>query len=240
MKRRLLPNLLAGAALLLASACSDAVAPDATSRKAPTASPDLASYEAITSRLGTTLTLDPQGNDYTFGSFQLHVPAGAVCDPATSGYGVGTWDLPCTPLNRSMRLRANVSFENGRAWVDFHPNVRFVPSDDPSNWVTLTTRRTAAQLRRAYVSGGLRSFALLYAPAIGETPIDEGATDPSVVTFANLRNGMIWRRLKHFSGFTISAGFVCEPTADNNNCGTSTGEVQVVPGTAPVPVPTPP
>src|SRR5689334_3597338 len=126
MQRRILPTLLAGAALLLATACSDSVAPDATPRKAPTASPDLASYEAITTTLTRSLTLDPAGNDYTFGSFQLHVPAGAVCDPATSGYGPDTWDLPCDPITQPLRLSADVSFRDGRAWVDFHPNVRFV------------------------------------------------------------------------------------------------------------------
>jgi hypothetical protein len=242
MKRRILPNLLAGAALLLASACSDAVAPDATSRKAPTASPDLASYEAITTRLATTLTLDPRGNDYTFGSFRLHVPAGSVCDPATSGYGPGTWDLPCAPITQSLVLRAELSFQDGRAWVDFHPNVRFAPSQDRSGWVTLTTRRYPMQLHRAYALGDLNSFAMLYAPSIGASVIDEGGSDRSMVTHVNLRDGEIWRRLKHFSGFTITAGFACEPNADNNTCGAIplVGTVEIVPGTATTTLTTPP
>lgn len=228
MKRRILPNLLAGAALLLAAACSDAVAPDATPRKAPQPSvPDLASYEAITMTFASSITIDPSGGEYTLGSFRLRVPENAVCDPATSGYGPEFWDAPCTRLGRSQRFNVQLRFQQGRAWIDFSPNVRFAPSEDPSNWVTLTARRYQTELWFAQATGRLDSYALLYAPEIGATPVDEGASDPSVVTRIDLGDGYITRRLKHFSGFTISLGFACDPSIEGS-CGT--GTVDVVPG----------
>src|SRR5918999_1832248 len=35
-----------------------------------------------------------------FGDHVLFIPANAVCDPATSGYGAAQWDAPCAPIQR--------------------------------------------------------------------------------------------------------------------------------------------
>src|SRR5688572_16943931 len=45
------------------------------------------------------------------GAHEIRFPAGAVCDPATSSYGPGTWDAPCTPL------AAPITF-TVRTWTD--------------------------------------------------------------------------------------------------------------------------
>ena len=86
----------------------------------------------------------------------------------------------------------------------------------------------------------MRQYALLYAPEIGAAPLDEGTIDPTMVTVIRMRDGLIWRRLKHFSGFTISLGRACDPAVDQNctvPAPVTGGDVEVVPQTLGDPVP---
>src|SRR5687768_12853716 len=59
---------------------------------------------------------------------QVTMPAGAVCDPATSGYGPGLWDAPCKPLTKPITFTVT-SWDDvtGRPNAEFSPDVRFVP-----------------------------------------------------------------------------------------------------------------
>src|SRR5690348_12727395 len=213
-KRRLSILLITGSAVLLAVACRDSLAPSAAPEKDPFAShPQLLRSSGESSRSGS-IVVTPQGGDYLLGGFLLHMPAGAVCDPSTSAYGRAFWDDACTPISKSIRLQVEVTKKNGRLWIDFKPNVRFVPSDDPTQWVTLTTSRGRGELASSLKARQMRQYALLYAPEIGATPIDEGRIDRSMVTVVRMRDGLIWRRLKHFSGFTITLGRVCDPAGD--------------------------
>src|SRR5689334_8931890 len=92
--------LIVGAVAALAVACRDAVAPSRS------ADPLSASAGASFSKSGSnpnrsllgTLEISPNGGIYHVGDFDIIVPAGAVCDPATTKYGVKHWDDDCTPL----------------------------------------------------------------------------------------------------------------------------------------------
>jgi hypothetical protein len=230
-KRRLAILVITGSAAVLAVACRDSLAPSTTPDKDPFAShPQLLRSSAGPSRNGSIL-LTPQGGDYLLGGFLLHVPAGAVCDPSVTSYGPAFWDDTCTPITAPIRLQVEVSQKNGRLWIDFKPNVRFAPSANPDNWVTLTTWRTRGELTSALHARNMRQYALLYAPEIGSTPIDEGRIDASMITVVRMRDGLIWRRLKHFSGFTISLGRVCDPAVDPSCTVVTTtgGDVDVQP-----------
>jgi hypothetical protein len=240
-KRRSSILLITSAAVVLAVACRDTLAPTASREKNPFASrPQLLPSSGAASRTGS-ITLTPKGGDFLLGSFLLRVPAGAVCDPSTTQYGPELWDDQCTPISAPIRLQVQVTEKNGRLWIDFKPNVRFVPSSDPSKWVTLTTWRPGSELSSSLSRGQMRQYALLYAPEIGATPLDEGSIDPTMITVVRLRDGLIWRRLKHFSGFTISLGRACDPAMDEA-CPAQTpvgGDVDVLPSTIGDPVPNP-
>ena len=67
-----------------------------------------------------------------FGDHVLYIPANAVCDPATSGYGAAFWDAPCAPIHQPLEITATWSTINGRAVVSFSPELRFAPSADES------------------------------------------------------------------------------------------------------------
>ena len=239
-KRRSSILLITGAAVVLAVACRDTLAPTASPEKDPFASrPQLLRSSGGSSRTGS-ITLTPQGGDYLLGGFLLRVPAGAVCDPATTQYGPAFWDDQCTPISAPITLQVEVKQQNGRLWIDFKPNVRFAPSNDPSKWVTLLTWRPRSELSSAFSRRQMRQYALLYAREIGATPLDEGTIDKSMVTVVRMRDGLIWRRLKHFSGFTISLGRACDPATEQNCTATTPegGDVDVIPSALGDPVPT--
>src|SRR5262249_47768488 len=149
----------------------------------------------------TTVTYDPDRGVYANvgGGNVLYIPSGGVCDPTTSTYGIGQWDKPCNVLTRSIRITASSwTDSNGHPYVQFDPALRFVPSkwsvlymgDDDAS-VDLTVRIT-------------------YCPDTGMC-IDEAKQDPSLATFHWA--GGVFRRIKHFSGYNVAAGF--EETPDD-------------------------
>ena len=120
-----------------------------------------------------------------------------ICDPATSGYGREFWDKPCEVLRGQVAIHAELRQQDGREWVDFSPELRFRPSLLPYEWVWIYMRTDAA------VSNPLLS--ILWSPAIGVPGIDESLEDPTLRTFVN-PSGYAYRRIKHFSGYNVTAG----------------------------------
>src|SRR5215216_5601749 len=70
--------------------------------------PDQASASALMFSFSNTdvFTYSPaQAASFTLGDeHRIDFPAGAVCDPLTSGYGVAEWDQPCTPLTAPISI----------------------------------------------------------------------------------------------------------------------------------------
>jgi hypothetical protein len=80
----------------------------------------------------------------------------------------------------------------------------------------LLTSQTVRQLSPS--STYFNNFSIFYVPTGGKSRIDElqSTGDGSVVTHVDLQSGLVWRRVKHFSGFLVSAGFKCDATVDNS------------------------
>lgn len=208
---RRLTSALAIAALAAAAGCGDNVSPTAT---APTPTGP-AAVQSRTSFGGSdySFNLSPRGGVYWLGQYLLIVPPHAVCDPTTSSYGPGTWNDPCHAAGRSVHVHATVSTIDGRDYLDFSPHLRFVPSSDPSHWVTIHTFRLAA----IGGHGDLRRFAILFSATPGGVPVNEAAADPTLATHVNTRTGAIWRRVEHFTGYNVHTGMVddCTPGVDD-------------------------
>lgn len=148
----------------------------------------------------------PSGGVFFTGNHAVLFPAQSICDPATSSYGPGTWDQPCSPLQSSLRVHAEVRRLNGQTWIDFTPSLRFVPSSNPGKWVWVLMRTPEA----VGASGDLSRFNILWAQAIGGTTVDETPLDPTLRTYVDTWQGTTMRRIKHFSGYTSGAGRSCE------------------------------
>jgi len=211
--------LLVGAVSALAVACRDSVvAPvrSATSLSAA-ASPSLSASGSKQNRtLLGTIELSPNGGTYHLGDFDIVMPAGAVCDPATTKYGPRYWDDDCTPTSRHITVNVVAKNHGKGVSVDFQPDLRFRPS---AGWVVIQTSAYHDLLTTSDVRGlsssspFFQDFAIFYVPTGGKSRIDEARStgDASVATHVDLRTGLVWRRVKHFSGFLVSAGQKCDP-----------------------------
>ncbi|HKO14645.1 MAG TPA: hypothetical protein VJU87_00300 [Gemmatimonadaceae bacterium] len=210
------------AVALAAGACSDtpsAPAPQAAARQAVQQGQAPAFYtNALQSRSQdhgkplkfqtndnsgeTDITVDPQASrTYAFGDNWVYFPAHAICDPATSGYGPAYWDAPCTPLNRPFTIHVKWSPEGGHSFVEFSPDLRFAPSNNRFQWVILSLR-DQQDLRGS-------DYNILYNPTGDEDGlwVNEAAADPTLRPHIDYAQKTVYRRVKHFSGYMLSAGF---------------------------------
>lgn len=225
MRRNTLLLLLVGAVAALAVGCRDSIV--APARSAAT-QPSLLSFSR--SAHGSdrtvleTVELSPAGGIYHVGEFDLAIPAGAVCDPATTKYGVGHWNDDCLPAGRSITVKLVAEKRGNHVSIDFQPDIRFRPA---AGAVTLQTSvyrdlLTSDAVRELPITSPFfQSFTILYVPSGGASQIDEVRAngDRALVTHVDLSTGIVWRQIKHFSGYLITAGEKCTtPTPDATTC----------------------
>jgi hypothetical protein len=149
-------------------------------------------------------TIDPnQQQNVYLGSHTISFPAHSICDPETSSYGPEYWDAPCRAAHRPIKFRAKWSVSDGHARVDFEPSVRFVPPSSPWNftdWVILSIKEPKAlQVDRNYE--------ILWKGSNGGW-VDESKTDPTLRAWSDWTGNRVSRRIKHFSGYNVTAGFM--------------------------------
>lgn len=149
-------------------------------------------------RQSARFTVTPGGGVFELGDHAVHIPGNAICDPRTSSYGPTEWDEPCTPLREAIAIEARIVNVRGHEQLYFTPSLRFVPHGKSSRWVWIFMKS----------SGDLdESSRILWAPFPGATPIDESLTDPTLRTRYSEKLGMVYRRIKHFSGYQVSLGY---------------------------------
>lgn len=201
MKKVSLTVLFALTAML--SACSD----NSVSPRNGAPEVETAAVEGFRGALSSTdtskfsITIDPwRSTTYYVGDGNsLYFPAGSVCDPRTSSYGVTEWDKPCTASRSSVTVAVKAWMDGrGHARVDFTPNLRFVPSLLPTGWVNIAFGDFSASLNPFYN--------ILYCPTDVSSCYDESTTDPTLLTLRNAITGKVTRRIKHFSGYMVGAG----------------------------------
>ena len=143
-------------------------------------------------------TLDPlQGYTVHFGDHRLRLPAGVICEPGRTDYGVGHWDRPCVLATRPIVFTVTYKTVDGRAQMRVQPDVRFALTSDPTRWVVLSMK----QQGRLDVT---KLYNILWLHQ-GDW-IDESRTDASLLPWTDYVNGTVARRLKHFSGYSVTAG----------------------------------
>src|SRR3712207_2879784 len=102
---------------LSVAACGDGVlAPggtrDGRSISSPGGRPLASSSSTVGDTTVTSFTLNGNGGSWVIvaGEHELTFDKGlsSVCDPATSSYGPGEWDKPCTPATAPITVTAKV------------------------------------------------------------------------------------------------------------------------------------
>lgn len=203
--------MLAAAALALTAACSDApIAPRsqdaaALASRRPTGNGATLSRDAFFG-YSFQFTIDPsRGQTLLFGPHKVSLPAYSVCDPATSSYGDGYWDAPCTALQTPLLVTATFTLKDDHAYIDFQPSLRFVPAsaDDRSHWVVLTLREYEGIAANS-------EYEILWQRPLDGSWVDESAQDPTMEAWIDPTTNSVSRRIKHFSGYNVTAGFVAE------------------------------
>jgi hypothetical protein len=195
-------SILALVALGFAGACSDSMSAPTSevSVKVPAAYTEVTGVTSFkySSRKGVTVRL---------GDHVLVIPAGGICDPATSSYGPGTWDDDCAPLTHSLIITATTYADaDGHPYVDFQPALRFVPTKETDLYLKDGKRTTA----------GIVTINYCNALAVC---VDESLTDPSLVTQRVGSSRLVFRRVKHFSGYNVVTGDYCPGTVVDDGSG---------------------
>jgi hypothetical protein len=190
---------------LLAACSENSIAPASQApEEEPTAfdygggaTADLSPYDT----LKFSITIDPSRQTYfDLGSGNsITFPVGSLCNPTKSTYGVGEWDKPCTRATSPVTVAVTAWLDgHGHPRVDFTPNVRFVPTWDPRQWVRITFSDLQASLDL--------SFAILYCPSAHSQCKDEAKSDITLMTYRDPITHKLTRRIKHFSGYNVAAG----------------------------------
>ena len=189
-----------GAALV--SACAD---------QGPTTPLAPREVSRITYMVGDTafadITVMPTGGRYTLvsGLLKIDFPAAAICDLATTSYGPSEWDKPCVPTVLPVRVKSKAWLDaEGEPHVDFQPAMRFSPAIVGG-----------VQLYLRDPKGMFDPNARIFYCATDTNCYDESLTDASLRTRYDATNGMYYRRIKHFSGYNVTAGRAAEVSVDD-------------------------
>jgi len=146
------------------------------------------------------ISVEPSGGFFWLGRHAVRFPKHSIC-ALNSSYGPTEWDKPCSPAQGSVNFHVEVVSLNGREWLEFTPAVRFVPTTRTNGYVTLFMR-----VDNLSNEIGKADMQILWSPAIGVPGIDESAADSTQRTFINLGAGLLHRRIKHFSAYSVTEG----------------------------------
>lgn len=142
-----------------------------------------------------SVTFDPTKDEsFALGPNHLDIPANGICDLVTSGYGAAYWDKACTPQVLPVTLTvviANAASDHPS--INFYPAMRFSPSK------TVQLFMYAPNVTPTDAKNWLMS----YCPDLGAC-FDESLTDTSLATVIDYGHDMLFRRVKHFSGYTVA------------------------------------
>jgi len=148
-----------------------------------------------------TFVVDPTtATTIKVGDHSVYFPANSICDPATSSYGPDHWDEACTPLDHAIDFHAEVRRNDaGQSWVDFTPAVRFVPTDDPNQTVWVMMKAGTDVTTDNYADFGMQ-----WMPnGTPDVTVNEATVDGDLKTYVDLDRDVVFRRVKHFSGYII-------------------------------------
>ena len=212
--RRAAPTLALGFAGLTVACADGPTAPGA----APAASRPVLAAAAPTdprfASVGVGLTTDTLRGTFTIRpgvatrvwlgpAVRIDLAANGTCDPAQSSYGPGTWNDACARLSAPLTVAVKAfRGPDGAPRMQFSPDLRFAPGT--FNTVALATRALAIP----------KDFRMDWCPSDGSACVNETLFDWSLVTYYDQTSGVLVRRIKHFSGYTVVANRARQGTAE--------------------------
>ena len=200
-------GLLVASGMLIGACAGEVTAPRAASNEATSMFvPSDAAKALIGVADGTyKVTFDPNSDHTLFlGPNGLRIPSHAVCSLSGSGYGVAYWNKPCTPETNPINLVVTIKgAQSAHPSIDFAPAMRFNPELKGDNMVRLFMYAPHVSKDEA------KNWVMLYCPDRGAC-VDESLTDKSLVTSIDRTHNILFRDVKHFSGYTVAERAVAE------------------------------
>jgi hypothetical protein len=191
-------TMLAAASLMLAACAGEATAPVAPTLRTQERTSPFVPTDAQRALVGVTdgtysFTVNPnQTQMLQLGASGLYIPANSICDVNTSSYGVGTWNDACTPQTAPMTITAVVrNAATDHPSVEFQPALRFSPAKQVWLYMSVTNQATLDATKVLY-----------YCNETG--CVDEAQTDGDLKSYVDTKNFMVFRRIKHFSGYVVA------------------------------------
>ena len=141
------------------------------------------------------VTFDPRHDQaIPLGPNQISIPAYAVCNLTSSGYGADYWNRDCRPETQPITLVITIKRASSA-----HPSMEFAPAMrfNPDKNVQLFMYAPKVSKDDA------KNWLMLYCPDTGAC-MDESLTDKALTTSIDRQNNMLFRRVKHFSGYTVA------------------------------------
>ena len=202
MQARPIASRLTLVAALLVGACSGEVT-------SPAASTPMKAVEATSMHVPTTsqkaligvvdgtyaVTFDPKRDQsFSLGPNRLDIPANSVCNMLTSGYGADYWNRSCSP--HTLPITLTVVIKNSQS---AHPEIQFFPAMrfNPNKSVKLFIYAPRVSRDDA------KNWLMLYCADKGKC-IDESVADRDLTTYIDYSNNVLFRRVKHFSGYVVA------------------------------------
>jgi hypothetical protein len=190
-------TLLTVAGVLLTACAGDSIKPAALQKTSEVRTSPFTPTAAQKALVGVSdgtysFVIDPsQAQSLSLGASHLDIPANAVCDLASSSYGPDHWDESCAAQTDTFTVTAVVrNAATDHPSVDFEPALRFSPDKNVGLYLYVTDDATLDASR-----------IVKYCNAQG--CVDESITDSSVASSVDLVNRVVFRRIKHFSGFIV-------------------------------------
>jgi hypothetical protein len=188
---------------MLAAGCTDStVAPKAASIDSTIPGGGATAALTGTDTLRFSFVIDPTHSTFYYlgAGNSITFPAGSLCDPNRSSYGMGEWEKWCPAATTPVTVNTKAWLDAaGQPHLDFDHHVRFVPTANPAGWVMLTLSD--------YGSGLSFWSKIAYCQTEQQSScIDESVADPTVATVNDPITGKLTRRVKHFSGYSLTSG----------------------------------
>jgi hypothetical protein len=193
-------TLLAAGGLLLTACSRDVTNPSASLKATPervsSFHPNASAKALYGVSDGTyTLTFDPtQDQSFNIGLNHIDMPANSVCNIAESTYGVSHWSESCAPEADSVTITVTISgatSDNPR--IDFQPAMRFSPDKNVELFMYTPTATLSDSWKLSYCDAE-------------NVCVDEAKTDSELQSFVDHDASVVFRRIKHFSGYLVNQG----------------------------------
>ena len=142
-----------------------------------------------------SVTFDPSHDQsFSLGPNHLDIPANAVCNLVTSGYGPAYWNHGCSPQTLAVTLTVVIkNAASSNPSVNFYPAMRFNPDKNVRLFMYAPN----------VSSTDAKNWLMFYCPDIGKC-VDESLTDSALATYIDYSSNVLFRRVKHFSGYTVA------------------------------------